>query len=446
MLELRGIEKSFSSQKALHPIHLKIESGEFFCLLGPSGSGKTTLLRILAGLESASSGEIWLERSRIDSLEARYRPFNTVFQSYALFPHLNVYDNIAFGPKMHGYASRDLKDNIDRMLSLVDLKGFGHRLPSTLSGGQAQRVAMARALINQPRVLLLDEPLSALDPQLRGQMRTELKRIQRESKTTFVMVTHDREEAMALADRIALLREGQLAQVGTPTELYQRPVSRFVSRFLSRVNELKIKPFSENTSGNVDPTNLSSFVVELEDGTEIKTTSRRLTSSKASTTAIIYTPAGMATAAPTVSAATNTLSFISIRPENISILAENDIANTDSLLNQIKGKIRSIEFLGSRLDIRVEISTGELVWAESPTNNATWKVDQQVVLNFGITETMLLPENGPENPSHNDSEGAIESTPDRSTGNESSVETKGVAIDIMNPNAFAEPSNGKNLD
>ena len=219
-------------------MNLTVGKGEFFSLLGPSGCGKSTLLRILAGLEPASAGEILWDGKRIDHLPARERPFNMVFQKYALFPHLSVFDNVAFGLRLKKVPSAELKSRVEEALSLVNLAGFGGRLPETLSGGQAQRVALARALVNRPACVLLDEPLTALDQQLREHMQTELRQLQRRLGLTFIFVTHDQEEAMLLSDRIAVMNQGVLEQVAEPRELFEAPGSAFCARFIGRRNEL----------------------------------------------------------------------------------------------------------------------------------------------------------------------------------------------------------------
>jgi spermidine/putrescine transport system ATP-binding protein len=237
-LEIRNIQKRFGSQTALSSVDLVIPQGEFFSLLGPSGCGKSTLLRILAGLEAADSGEIYWDGKRIDQMPARERPFNMVFQKYALFPHLTVFENIAFGLRVKKVSSGELRARVHEALELVNMKAFGERLPETLSGGQAQRVALARALVNRPACVLLDEPLTALDQKLREYMQTELRLLQKRLGLTFIFVTHDQEEAMLLSDRIAVMDQGRVEQVAAPRELYEAPQSIFSARFIGSRNEL----------------------------------------------------------------------------------------------------------------------------------------------------------------------------------------------------------------
>ncbi|HEY8630447.1 MAG TPA: ATP-binding cassette domain-containing protein, partial [Gaiellaceae bacterium] len=215
--------KRYGAQEALQPTDLEIEEGEFFCLLGPSGCGKTTTLNLVGGFIAPTSGEILIRGANVNRLPPYKRAVNTVFQNYALFPHMNVRDNVGFGLKMAGTAKRDAGGRIEEALALVGLDTFADRLPAQLSGGQQQRVAVARALVNRPAVLLLDEPLGALDLKLRKRLQIELAEIHRDVGTTFVYVTHDQEEAMSMATRIAVMNEGRIEQVGTPHEIYHQP-------------------------------------------------------------------------------------------------------------------------------------------------------------------------------------------------------------------------------
>lgn len=235
-VECRNLVKLYGSVRALDDIGLAIRSNEFFTLLGPSGCGKTTLLRSIAGFSMQSSGSIFVFGQKLDGLQPYDRPVNTVFQSYAVFPHMTVAQNIAFGLEMHRYPKTKIADRVERMLALVRLEGFGGRMPSQLSGGQQQRVAFARALAPEPRVLLLDEPLSALDQKLRNDMQLELKRLQRDVGITFIFVTHDQHEALTMSDRIAVMNGGRILQIGTPEEIYERPAERFVADFIGDAN------------------------------------------------------------------------------------------------------------------------------------------------------------------------------------------------------------------
>ena len=230
------VSRHFGEVKAVDNADLEIRDGEFFSMLGPSGSGKTTCLRMIAGFDRPTSGNILLYGQDVSDLPPYERDVNTVFQDYALFPHMTIKDNIAYGLMVKGVAKAERYRQVDEMLDLVRLPGFGYRKPSQLSGGQRQRVALARALINHPKVLLLDEPLGALDLKLRQQMQIELKGIQKRVGITFIFVTHDQEEALAMSDRIAVFNEGKIEQVGTPSEIYERPASPFVAGFVGTSN------------------------------------------------------------------------------------------------------------------------------------------------------------------------------------------------------------------
>jgi spermidine/putrescine transport system ATP-binding protein len=237
-VRLDRVTKLFHDVKAVDDLSIDIERGEFFSLLGPSGCGKTTTLRMIAGFEDVTAGTVWLGDENVTELPPFKRDVNTVFQNYALFPHLNVFENVAFGLRRRKVGDAEIKRRVAEMLEMVELPGYQHRRTNQLSGGQQQRVALARALINGPRVLLLDEPLGALDLKLRKNMQFELKRIQTEVEITFVYVTHDQEEAMTMSDRIAVMRNGRIDQLGSPEELYERPATEFVAGFLGKSNLL----------------------------------------------------------------------------------------------------------------------------------------------------------------------------------------------------------------
>ena len=238
-LELKEIKKSFTEGEAvLDNISLEISKGEFITLLGSSGCGKTTTLRIIAGLEQPDAGSVWLDGREVTGLEPNQRDVNTVFQNYALFPHMNVAENIGFGLKLKKVPKSEIRKKVSQMLELVQLEGYEKRKPSELSGGQKQRVAIARALVNNPKVLLLDEPLGALDLQLRRAMQIELKHLQKKLGITFIYITHDQEEAINMSDRIAVMRDGRIEQIGTPDEIYNHPKTSYVATFVGNANIL----------------------------------------------------------------------------------------------------------------------------------------------------------------------------------------------------------------
>ena len=239
LLEVLGVAKRFGAREVLKDISLNIASGEFLTLLGESGSGKTTLLRLVGGFEQPTGGEIWMSGERLDTLPPYERRVNTVFQHYALFPHLSVRENVAYGLRVKKTSAAEIDGRVEEALRMVKMQEYAESRPSKLSGGQQQRVALARALVNRPLLLLLDEPLSALDANLRKQMQSELKALQRELGITFLFVTHDQEEAMALSDRIALLRDGALEQVASPREIYAHPATAYTAQFIGQTNLLR---------------------------------------------------------------------------------------------------------------------------------------------------------------------------------------------------------------
>ena len=241
IVSLKNVEKWFGENHVVKNMNLEIQEGEFLTLLGPSGCGKTTTLRMIAGFEDASSGTIEVQGVRVEEMEPFQRDVNTVFQNYSLFPHMTVFENVAYGPSIKKIPKEQIKKSVSEMLELVQMSGYESRKPDELSGGQKQRVAIARALINQPRVLLLDEPLGALDMKLRRQMQIELKRLQKKLGITFVYVTHDQEEAMTMSDRIAVMSDGLILQIDNPVEIYEKPKSRFVADFIGESNIFKGK-------------------------------------------------------------------------------------------------------------------------------------------------------------------------------------------------------------
>ncbi len=280
IVALKGVDKWYGNNHVVKNLNLEVAEGEFLTLLGPSGCGKTTTLRMIAGFEDVSAGQIEVQGESIDEKEPYQRDVNTVFQSYSLFPHMTVFDNIAYGPRIKKVPKDKIAQDVEEMLRLVQMTGYEKRKPDALSGGQKQRIAIARALINNPRVLLLDEPLGALDLKLRKQMQIELKRLQKKLGITFIYVTHDQEEAMSMSDRIAVMKDGVILQLDKPTEIYNRPNCRFVADFIGESNILSgVVTKVENDLMTVDTPNGeimtkgSDFVVGEEIDISVRTES-----------------------------------------------------------------------------------------------------------------------------------------------------------------------------
>ncbi|MGH2915335.1 MAG: ABC transporter ATP-binding protein [Solirubrobacteraceae bacterium] len=312
-VRLQGVTKRFGETIAVHDVELDILHGEFFSLLGPSGCGKTTTLAMIGGFEMPTSGTVLLGGRDVSRVPPYRRDVNTVFQSYALFPHLDVFGNIAFGLRRRKLAKAQLAGRVAEALALVDLPGFERRTPAQLSGGQQQRVALARALVNEPRVLLLDEPLGALDLKLRKQMQTELKRIQKDVGITFLYVTHDQEEAMAMSDRLAVMNQGKIEQLGSPEEVYERPATAFVASFLGASNLIDAT-VAQRDDGS------GSAVVKLADGQLVRIPAGRLP------------PGGDAVR-------------IGVRPEKLA-LEPADAPAADRRVNAMTGQVVMASYLG----------------------------------------------------------------------------------------------------
>jgi spermidine/putrescine transport system ATP-binding protein len=323
-VRLVDVVKRFGDSNAVDHISLDVKDGEFFSLLGPSGCGKTTTLRMIGGFEQPTSGLIELQGQDVTWLPSYKRNVNTVFQSYALFPHLTIEENVAFGLRRKKVKDSEVKSRVTDMLKLVELPGFERRKPNQISGGQAQRVALARALINRPAVLLLDEPLGALDLKLRKQMQVELKRIQREVGITFIYVTHDQEEAMTMSDRIAVMNRGQYEQLGDPESLYERPQTRFVASFLGVSNLL---------AGTVDGSADSFALVKLADDTRLRV------------------PAGLLDGKSEIE--------VGIRPEKIRMNGTDDVI--PAAANQLDGVVSDVSYVGVSTQYIVASKSGILM-------------------------------------------------------------------------------------
>ncbi len=268
IISFSQVSKRFGTVTAVNQASFDIQRGEFFSLLGPSGCGKTTLLRIVAGFETPTEGEVFIDDQPMSAIPPNRRPVNMVFQNYAIFPHLDVRANIAFGMRKSGLSKSDLNERIDEVLELIKLPGYGSRGSDELSGGQRQRVALARALIKQPKVLLLDEPLGALDKKLREQMQIELRQLQQQLGITFLFVTHDQEEALTLSDRIAVMSDGEVIEIATPAELYESPRTRFVADFIGSINFFEGEVVDSEARNTTVASELLGTIVASETGQE----------------------------------------------------------------------------------------------------------------------------------------------------------------------------------
>ena len=357
-IDIRATSKIYGNNRAtgvvaLDEVSLVIRDNEFFTLLGPSGCGKTTLLRLIAGFEQPTQGEILLFGEHLEGLPPFKRPVNTVFQHYALFPHMTVAENISFGLEMLGKEPSEIATTVSEVLALVQMEQLADRKTNQLSGGQQQRVALARALAPRPKVLLLDEPLSALDFKLRKEMQVELKRLQNETGITFIFVTHDQEEALTMSDRVAVMRDGLILQVGKPREIYDHPARRFVADFIGDINILKGKLLSKEGA---------EATVELDAGYQGKAS----------------LPEASETLADNIS--------IAIRPEQLSLVGDETNAS-------FSGSIQEISYFGSGSDYEVTLSTGEVVTLRLQNRSDvdhTYQVGDQVFLSVAVGSMQIL--------------------------------------------------------
>ncbi|WP_425406645.1 ABC transporter ATP-binding protein [Hwanghaeella sp.] len=357
-IKVRGITKKFGAFTAVNNVDLDIYKGELFCLLGGSGCGKSTLLRMLAGFEQPTSGTISIDGVEMAGVPAYERPTNMMFQSYALFPHMTVEKNVGYGLKQSGVPKAEIEERVNDILKLVELQDFKKRKPHQLSGGQSQRVALARALVKEPKVLLLDEPLGALDKRLREQTQFELMNIQDKVGITFIVVTHDQEEAMTLSTRIAVMDAGQFSQIGTPTEIYEFPESRFVADFIGSTNIFEGR-VTEESSDHVRVDTEAGEIL-IDHGMSVQVGARV---------------------------------FIALRPEKIHLTKE---APTAAGPNQAKGTVEDIGYLGDVSIYRVRLDNGTLVDVTAPnlvrpknrTHKITWEED--VYLSWSASSPILL--------------------------------------------------------
>lgn len=357
-IEFLNVTKKFGDTIAVDNLSMSIYSKEFFALLGASGCGKSTLLRMLAGFEAPTSGQILLDGQDISLVPPHKRPVNMMFQSYALFPHMRVDANIAFGLKQEGMPKAEIEDRVHAMLKLVKMENFAKRKPDQLSGGQRQRVALARSLAKRPKVLLLDEPLGALDKKLREETQFELMDLQQDLGLTFIVVTHDQEEAMTMADRIAVMAEGQVAQVATPAEVYEAPQTRFVADFIGDIN------FFE---GSIETQNKDHITLKLGDGTALN----------------VHNPDGLAI---------NALATFAIRPEKIQIARQS--VKPSAKQNVVEGEVWDIAYLGDMTMLHVKTSHGQVIRVSMLNaqrgSDAPIDYDQKIWLTFAPDSGILM--------------------------------------------------------
>jgi spermidine/putrescine transport system ATP-binding protein len=362
-IELREVVKQFGDVYAVDHVSLQIRDGEFFSLLGPSGCGKTTTLRMIAGFEYPSSGEIMIHGRPMAATPPHQRPVNTVFQSYALFPHMSVEQNVAFGLQMKRLPKSEIGPRVQEALELVRLGGFAQRRPRQMSGGQQQRVALARALVNHPEVLLLDEPLGALDQKLRKEMQLELKSLQHRVGITFIFVTHDQEEALTMSDRIAVMSQGKVLQVGSPTEIYERPTCRFVADFIGETNFVE---------GQVVENGGSYATIATADGLQLRG----------------VTPRPVSMGAPAT---------LSIRPEKARLLTL-DKAETERNSFTMPVTVELVSYIGSDTRITVRLNDRRTldVWEQNTRStldrNAYWQPGEAAVLVCPPDNALVLTE------------------------------------------------------
>lgn len=357
LISLKQIAKQFGEQAALLPLDLDIYDGEFLTLLGPSGCGKTTLLRLISGFESSNSGQIYLNQQDITHLPPEKRHINMVFQSYALFPHMSVYDNIAFGLSCQKYPKNEIKTKVTQVLERVKLSQYQNRKPAQLSGGQQQRVAIARAIVNEPQVLLLDEPLSALDYSLRKEMRIELKKLQRRLGITFVLVTHDQEEALTLSDRVVVMNQGQVEQIGTPRDVYEEPNNLFVARFVGETNIFTCRIIDANDQLIVVKIAGKSFAMENNHHYQ-----------------------------------TGQMVHIMLRPEDIEAWDEEEHEHIEDL---IPGQVAEVIYKGSTVDLIIKLADDQLVsvseFFDENDEDLEYEIGDPVFLEWKYGWEVILP-------------------------------------------------------
>jgi spermidine/putrescine transport system ATP-binding protein len=358
-VELRKVFKVFNGETAVRGVDLSIRQGEFFSILGPSGCGKTTTLRLIAGFETPSAGELMIRGQSMTNTPAYRRPVNTVFQSYALFGHMNVWDNIAFGLRIKKLGKAEIEERVREVLQLVKMESFANRFPGQMSGGQQQRVALARALVNRPAVLLLDEPLGALDLKLRKQMQLELSNLHQELGLTFVMVTHDQEEAMSLSDRIAVMHEGRIEQIGSPEEIYECPQTAFVADFIGDTNLF---------AGTVESIDRSTITVR---------TSANLK--------IIVQQSDM------WSGVTGDSVVVSVRPEKVYL----NLYQPEVSVNCFEGRLKNTMYMGTHVHYLVELASGDKITVRQPNTGGSFPdAHTPIYAYWGTNDCLALTDRG----------------------------------------------------
>lgn len=357
VVELQDVKKTIHDLEILHHINLQVYEGEFLTLLGPSGCGKTTLLRLISGFEEPTSGKIFIDQQNVRGLPPHLRHVHTVFQSYALFPHMNVYDNIAFGLRCQKIAENEIKSRVTEVLNMVKLEKFVTRKPSQLSGGQQQRVAIARAAVNRPRVLLLDEPLSSLDYRLRKLMQIELKQLQRKLGITFIFVTHDQEEALSMSDRVVVMHEGSIEQVGTPRQVYEEPENLNVAQFIGEANIFE---------GEIKQIDGKQVVVNILDVVRVAKTSRHFKVGEKV--------------------------HVLIRPEDVRVWGQSEVNQTNDMF---AGHVEEVTYKGTTVDLLVRLANNKAVSAteffDEDDDRLEYKIGEIVWVNWTPGWEVILP-------------------------------------------------------
>ena len=388
-LELKEIKKSFTEGEAvLDNISLEISKGEFITLLGSSGCGKTTTLRIIAGLEQPDAGSVWLDGREVTGLEPNQRDVNTVFQNYALFPHMNVAENISYGLKLKKVPKSEIRKKVSQMLELVQLEGYEKRKPSELSGGQKQRVAIARALVNNPKVLLLDEPLGALDLQLRRAMQIELKHLQKKLGITFIYITHDQEEAINMSDRIAVMKDGRIEQIGTPDEIYNHPKTSYVATFVGNANILHGVAESIQGENAIVKIGNDRVIVKLETSqrdTEDTGAKQYLSAGEKVTLAVRSENILLQEAAVVGNTGTNSRDTV-----DISVADGGLDAHNKNSVSGLQATVTEKNFAGGQLRVTLKLSDGTQLIASRYGIDASVAEGQTVRCSFLPTDAVLV--------------------------------------------------------